>query len=206
MTEHQTPGKDTTDFEAAQDIAIILRDRDKDEQERILRWVSESLQLPSSAVGPPRHNTVSFLSGPPDVQNIATNDRKLSFADRETLSPKAFLHEKQPVTGIERVACLAYYLAYYRDTPHFKTIDISKLNTEAAQLKFANPTQSLKDAIGGGLIVPAGKGTRQISAIGERFVDALPDREGAKAVLHRKRPRRIRKKSSTTRKARKATR
>ncbi|MCH8147635.1 MAG: hypothetical protein IH987_06510 [Planctomycetes bacterium] len=201
MTEHQTSGKDATDFEAAQDIAIILRDRDKDEQERILRWVSESLQLPSAAVGPPRHNTVSIRGGPQDV-HIATNDRKLSFADRETLSPKAFLHEKQPKTDIERVACLAYFLAYYRDTPHFKTLDISKLNTEAAQLKFSNPAHTVANATKGGLVAPAGKGAKQISAIGERFVDALPNRDDAKSVLGRMRRRRSRNKPSNTKRAR----
>ena len=55
-----------------------------------------------------------------------------SFSDRQELSPKEFLFQKQPKTDVERVACLAYYLTHYRGTPHFKTVDISKLNTEAA--------------------------------------------------------------------------
>ena len=137
--------------------------------------------------------------------HIAANDRKLSFGDRATISPKNFLHEKQPKTGIERVACLAYYLAHYRDTPHFKTVDISKLNTEAAQLKFSNPTYTVVNAANTGLLTPAGKGAKQISAIGERFVDALPDRDDAKAVLASMRPRRRRKKPAHAKKVRKAT-
>ena len=51
-------------------------------------------------------------------------------ASRE--SPKDFLFRKEPNTDVERVACLAYYLTHRRGTNHFKTIDISKLNTEAA--------------------------------------------------------------------------
>jgi len=47
------------------------------------------------------------------------------------MSPKDFLLEKQPRTDVERIACLAYYLTHYRATPHFKTIDLSILNTEA---------------------------------------------------------------------------
>jgi c-di-GMP-binding flagellar brake protein YcgR len=106
---------------------------------------------------------------------------------------------------VERVACLAYYLAHFRDTPHFQTIDISKLNTEAAQLKFANAANSVSNAVESGLLVPAGKGKKQISAVGERFVDALPDREDAKAVLSRMRKRRSRKKPRNTKKARQVT-
>ena len=55
--------------------------------------------------------------------------------------------------------------------------------------------RAVKNAIARGLIVPTGKGARQISAVGERFIDALPDYEDAKAVLGRVRQRRSRKKS-----------
>ena len=67
--------------------------------------------------------------------------------------------------------------------PHFKTLEISKLNTEAAQLKFSNAAFSVTNAANAGLLAPAGKGNKQISAIGERVVDALPDREASKAAL-----------------------
>jgi hypothetical protein len=60
-----------------------------------------------------------------------------SFSQDRSISPKEFIVQKDPRTDIERVACLAYYLTHYRDMPHFKTIDLSKLNTEAAQPKFS---------------------------------------------------------------------
>jgi hypothetical protein len=48
--------------------------------------------------------------------------------------------------------------------------------------------------------VPSTKGQRQLSAIGERFVQALPDRDAAKvaleAVRRRSRPRRSRQAST----------
>ena len=65
---------------------------------------------------------------------------------RPDITPKEFILQKQPHTGVERVACLAYYLTHYRDISHFKTLDISKLNTEAAQPKFANAALSVNDA------------------------------------------------------------
>ncbi|HXM22491.1 MAG TPA: hypothetical protein VN948_14640 [Terriglobales bacterium] len=98
--------------------------------------------------------------------------------------------EKQPRTDVEKVACLAYYLTHYRETPFFKTLDISKLNTEAAQTKFANPTVAVDNAGKQNYLVPASKGNKQLSALGEQFVQALPDRDKARAIMANARPRR----------------
>src|SRR6185312_8399188 len=100
------------------------------------------------------------------------------------------MREKAPVTDVERMACLAYYLTHYRDTPHFKTLDLSKLNTEAAQPKFANAANTTNNSVKRGYLVPSTKGQRQLSAAGERFVLALPDREAAKSAMMTVRPRR----------------
>jgi len=120
-----------------------------------------------------------------------------SFSEDRNLSPKEFLLEKKPVTDIERVTCLAYYYAHYRNTPHFKTLDISKLNTDAAQIKLSNAAAAVENAVTAGYLVPAGKGNRQISAIGELYVQALPDRVAAKeAIAHVKRRRKNKKTGS----------
>lgn len=111
----------------------------------------------------------------------------------EPPSPKDFLYQKRPNTDVDRVACLAYYLTRFRDTPHFKTVDISKLNTEAAQIKFSNPSHAVSNAIRSGLLADAAKGTKQLSAYGERYVDALPDRTAAKEVISTRRARRPRR-------------
>jgi hypothetical protein len=116
------------------------------------------------------------------------------------MSAKEFLLEKQPKTDVERIACLAYYLTHYRGSPHFKTTDLSMLNTEAAQPKFANTTYSSNNAVKMGYLVPSTKGQRQLSAIGERFVRALPDREAAKAAIEviRRKPRAKRSRKNST--------
>lgn len=191
--------KNNNERDVLQAILDALDQVSEDGRERILRTVSTFYDIDLS--NGPR----LFSSDPrPTIHKVA-NDRDLSFADRETISPKDFLQEKHPGTDVERVICLAYYLTHYRDTPHFKTIDISNLNTEAAQRKFSNTANALANAIKNSLLAPAGKGARQISAIGERFVDALPDREDAKQVLSSMRKRRGRKKSSNTKKARRAS-
>jgi hypothetical protein len=72
----------------------------------------------------------------------------------------------------------------------FNTLDISKLNTEAAQVKFSNPSVAVNNAALAGFLVQAGKGDKQISSIGELYVQALPDRDAAKAAIAHARPRR----------------
>lgn len=191
------PKKTDNEREILQGILSALEQVSEEGRERILRTVSTFYDLNLSN-GP---RLIRSETHP--AMTIAANDRKLSFTDRATLSPKDFLHEKQPRTGIERIACLAYYLTHFRDTPRYKTVDISKLNTEAAQLKFSNPAQYVANAGSSGLLVPAGKGTKQLSAIGEQFVDALPDRDRAKGVLASMRAPRSRKKPLRLKKARK---
>jgi hypothetical protein len=119
----------------------------------------------------------------------------IPFSEERVLSPKEFLFEKQPQSDVERVTALAYYLTHYRDAPYFKTLDISKLNTEAAQAKFSNPAYAVDNAAKYGYLVPASKGSKQLSAVGELFVQALPDREAAKTAMQNARPKRRSKKA-----------
>lgn len=126
----------------------------------------------------------------------ATTASRPLFSEDKAPSPKEFLFQKQPKTDVERIACLAFYLTHFRDMPHFKTLDLAKLNTEAAQIKFSNATYATDNAAKAGHLAIASKGTKQITAWGEQFVTALPDREAAlKAISqarHRKNARRKR--------------
>jgi hypothetical protein len=113
-----------------------------------------------------------------------------SYSHDSSMSPKEFMVEKQPRSDVERIACLAYYLTHFRDTPHFKTLDLSKLNTEAAQPKFANAANSANNAVKQGYLAPSTKGNRQLSAAGEQFVRGLPDRDAAKSAMSLVKPKR----------------
>ena len=120
----------------------------------------------------------------------------IPFSEEKILSPKEFLFQKKPQSDVERVVVLAYYLTHYKDTPHFKTLDISKLNTEAAQAKFSNAAYAVDNATKYGYLVQASKGSKQLSAAGELFVEALPDREAAKQAFKAERPKRKFKKAT----------
>lgn len=113
-----------------------------------------------------------------------------SFSEDRTPGPKEFMATKRPQTDVERVTCLAYYLTHYQGQRHFKTVDLSKLNTEAAQLRLSNAAQAVENASKAGLLVPAVKGHKQISILGESYVQALPDRKAARDAIATDRPRR----------------
>ncbi len=129
----------------------------------------------------------------------ASLSREPKFTSSEELTPKEFMLQKRPNTDVERVACLAYYLAHYRDTRHFKTTDISKLNTEAAQIKLSTASNTISNGVKTGYFTAAGKGMKQLSAQGEKYVEALPDLGAAKEVGPQKKPRRSRKKIGVSR-------
>lgn len=132
----------------------------------------------------------------PNATSAARRREGIPFSEEKVLSPKEFVFQKKPQSDVERVTVLAYYLTHYRDTPYFKTLDISKLNTEAAQAKFSNAAYAVDNATKYGYLVPASKGNKQVSAAGELFVQALPDREAAKQVMQSARPKRRSKKGN----------
>lgn len=153
-------------------------------------------------------NTLSTLFGINDAPVVSNGPRTVSygevserFSKEQSLSPKEFLFKKQPRSDVERVACLGYYLAHYRDQPHFKTFDISQINTEAAQTKLSNPAQTVINATNYGYLAQAIKGMKQLSAAGEIFVEALPDREAASQSFAQSRSKRVSKKASMRKKA-----
>ena len=104
------------------------------------------------------------------------------------LQPKQFLAVKKPTTDYERVACLGYYLTNVRATPHFKTVDITKLATEAAY-KFSNTATSVAHASTTyKYLAPAGGGKKQMTALGEAIVEAMPDRAKVQAAAQEFKP------------------
>jgi hypothetical protein len=173
------------DVEALSTIVEVLKQLEPDAQARVLQSVQTFLGLPLP------HKQTVHEPGPSSSSRPVSGQQ---FSLDRNLSPKEFLRDKNPVTDVERVTCLAYYLAHFRDTPHFKTVDISALNTEAAQPKFSNASVAVDNARALGYLVAATKGNKQIGAAGEKFVELLPDRDAAREAMRTFRPKRASKK------------
>jgi hypothetical protein len=109
-------------------------------------------------------------------------------------TPKDFLREKNPQTDVQRIACLAYFLTHQRGQPHFKTKDLTLLNTEAAATKLSNPSFAVNNAAKQShFLAPAGNGNKQITAFGEDVVNALPDQDAVRALGEGQKKRKSRK-------------
>jgi hypothetical protein len=136
----------------------------------------------------------SHISSHAETPAPTASSQRPSFSQNLSPTPKQFLLEKKPMTDVERIACLAYYLTHFRETPYFSTLDLAKLNTEAAQPKFSNTSYSANNALNSGYLVAAARNARQISAPGEMFVMALPDREAARTAMTSARRKSVRRK------------
>lgn len=167
-----------------QDLITKLGNLDDDGRQRVMQTVATyyGLGFPRLHVPIEAAQSGTFASSGSDIGP--------RFSEHEDIDPRHFLLEKRPATDVERVACLAYYLEHLRGMRQFKTLDISKLNTEAAQPKFSNPSVAISNAVRSGFLGEAAKGYKQLSAPGEHFVLALPDREAAREALKRARRKR----------------
>jgi hypothetical protein len=184
------PKEESTERQALQRLLDVLDGLDEDARLRVIRTVATFFEIDLASAA---RNTDTT-----SPHNETRLERAPVFSDHEVMTPKQFLLEKRPRTDVDRVACLAYYLSHYRDTLHFKTADITKLNTEAAQRKFSNAAYAVNNATQqSGYLTAGPKGTKQITALGEQYVEALPDAVAAREAVERFRPRRARKKRST---------
>ncbi|MBC8876335.1 MAG: hypothetical protein H8E44_43460 [Planctomycetes bacterium] len=123
------------------------------------------LQTVANRLGAPQPSVSSWIEGGggPEAPTVPTSTptRVADPASSDTeVDPKHFVDDKRPTTDVERVICLAYFLAHHRDQRHFKTADVSKLNTEAAQPDLSNTSQSMKQATDKGLLANAKKKAR----------------------------------------------
>lgn len=184
MAENEYSDDDNVDVEVLTKVLSAFKRLTPSGRETLLQTVATFYKIGIRG-GPIASGSVAQT-----VPGGSISQASSSFSEDRAMSPKDFLLQKQPRTEVERVACLGYYLTHYRDTPEFKAVDISKINTEAAQAKLLNPTRAVDHAAKGGYLVQATKGSKQISAAGEQFVLALPDREAAKAAMANARPRR----------------
>lgn len=187
------------DLDVLTTIIGALKRLKADEQLRTLQAVSMFLGhgLAFQTQQPPGLSQYRTSASNEELSNSAVG----SFSEDRKQSAKEFLRDKKPTSDVERVACLAYYLTHYRDTPHFKTLEISTLNTEAAQPKFSNASMAVDNATKAGILVQALKGSKQLSSAGEHYVQLLPDREAAREAfksmnLRRRTPNAKRKKAT----------
>lgn len=186
--DEMTETNEQENFQTLTQIMSAMQPLDQEARKRILQTVATFFGIEFDKFA--GSNARAELSIAPGQRSGS----RVEYSEDLAVGPKEFLLEKHPQTDVERVACLAYYLTHYRDMPQFKTLDISKLNLEAAQPKFSNAAYATGNAVKLRYLVSATRDKKQLSAAGEQFVLALPVREEARAAMAAARPKRRTKK------------
>ena len=184
-----------SDFMAAEEIKGILHGRDKIEQERIVRWVTESLGL----VGSP-----STLAGttalPAAVPTTPPTQPPLTGASHHRSKDiKTFVNEKNPKSDVQFAAVAAYFYRFESSPGERKEVilpkDLDEAGRQARGYSFKNARATLNNSVMLGYFDRAGDGQFKLNAVGENLVAmTLP---GAGSEANGGKPRRAKKKRKT---------
>ena len=157
-----------SDFMAAEEIKEILQGREKAEQERIIRWASESLGL-TAANAPPSPNGVHSQASSPSLAAVASAEKNLSGTPKNI---KAFVEEKNPKSAVHFVTVVAYFHRF--DAMERRETIFPNDVQEAARLsgrqRFKKPIIPLNNAVTLGYLDRVEKSTFKINAVGENLV------------------------------------
>ena len=160
-----------SDFDAAKAIAEQLKGMEKEGQERVLRWVAESLKLdlglrtPLGAHG---------AAGREEHAESSGRDQRFLQGEHRSVDIKTFVDAKKPKSDVQFAAVVAYY--YRFDAPpenRKETIDAKALQ-DAARLagrrRPPKPLMTLNNAKNLGYLDAPARGQFQINTVGENLV------------------------------------
>ena len=166
--------KANKEINAMQTALTALSGLKADEQTRALAWLAQKLGV-TSATG---ILGAANINPPVPPGPVGTGN-----AGNQIPNVRNFMTQKRPKDFQERVACLAYYLTHHKNTPAFKTREITKMNSDAGQPNLSNPAVFVENSVKCQYLSSAGGGRKQITPRGEAVVEALPDREAVKQAL-----------------------
>ena len=159
MAKPENDGE-TNEFDAAKKIVEILSPLEKAHQERVLRYVSESLGLKS---------TISAGSSPSSA--IFSPTVSASPAGR-VLDIRQFSNSKEPKTDQQFAAVVAYYYQFEAPPESRKdAINANDLANAARLVDRRRPSKyALYNAQAQGYLDAIGKGQFKLSTVGENLV------------------------------------
>lgn len=177
MTTHAQ----SDDFDIAKGIFDQLKDLPAERQQRVLRWIAESLGVAPGSSAPPTQGTV--LPTPP-----ATSFAPAAGGTGAT-DIKTFIAAKAPKSDNQFAAAVAYF--YRFEAPPVQRRDSINGDAlqEAARLagrkRLANPRVTLNNAKAAGYLDGAAPGEFTINSVGENLV-AMTLPGGAETVAKKK--------------------
>ena len=162
-----------SDFEAAKAVADLLKGIEKERQQRILRWVAESLNLDLGAF--------SVIERTPSGTGTGTGsgasmhrDVVLRQQQQRTTDIKTFVDSKKPKSDVQFAAVVAYYYRFEASAESRRdSIDAQALQ-DAARLagrrRPPKPRMTLTNAKNLGYLDSPERGQFRINSVGENLV------------------------------------
>jgi hypothetical protein len=182
--------KKKDDLQAVREITAALEGFGPHDQERIIRWSRERLNL-----GAPKEE-----SGPPSTEmphGHATTPSRVESPDaKRPTDIQTFVKAKNPRTDSQFAATVAYYYRFEAPENLRKQAitkdDLQEACRQALRERFKNPISTLFNAFKGGVLDKGPeKGTFTINSVGENLVAmTLPEADAPKAAhaVRRKTP------------------
>jgi hypothetical protein len=157
-----------SDFMAAEEIKAILHGRDKAEQERVIRWVSESLGILGVSVGGIAPAIVPPLTPLP----IGQPAQHGGIGHKKDI--KTFVSEKKPKSDVQFATVMAYFYRFEVPQGERKEVilpqELQDAGRQARGFGFKEPLKTLSNAVALGYFDRAGRGEFKLNAVGENLV------------------------------------
>lgn len=158
------------DFDAAKAISELLKDMEKERQQRVLRWVAESLDIVLHVrPGAPHDITAGTTSAEASVSSLPTYP-----IDGRPIDVKSFVESKSPKNDIQFATAIAYYYRFEApvdDRLEAISAEVLQNSTRlAGHARFAKPLMTLNNAKKQGYLDAADRGFFKINSVGENLV------------------------------------
>jgi len=170
------------DFDVAKTIVEALEPFEKQEKEKIIRWVCERLEIAQQPVGQiPSQQEIRFQQ----TQNPTSHGQGKDI--------KVFLSEKAPKSDNQFAAAVAYYYMFEAPSNEKKTSikadDLQNACRLGGVSRLKRPDQTLINAHNVGVLDKAvEKGSYSINAVGENLVAmTMPSSTGVVSAKSKKR-------------------
>jgi len=151
------------DFEAAKNVADLLKGMEPERQARVLRWVSESLGIAQMI---PQHRDPTPPNPTPELRSLSPS---LGATDI-----KSFIASKEPKSDNQFAATVAYFyrfVAPQHERRESITADILQEATRlGARARLGDPGKTLRNAKDMGYLDPTDRGEFKINTVGENLV------------------------------------
>lgn len=176
------------DFDAAKAVADQLTGMDKERQQRVLRWVAESLGI--APLGPSEPAERQRTDRSPIDKVTPIPQVEASVRHSASMDIKSFVDAKKPKSDVQFAAVVAYYYRFETSQEMRRdSIDAAALQ-EAARLvgrrRPPSPRMTLNNAKNLGYLDTAERGQFRINSVGENLVAMTLPGGGVDAQPRRK--------------------